>query len=333
MDNMENTKQIRTPFFSVVIPVYNKEPHIARSIESVLNQSYTNFELIIICDPSTDNSNLEVEKFSDPRIRIFHRDVPGPGGYAARNLGIRNAKSAWIAFLDADDEWYSDYLENAYNLILQFPESSFVGSGWKTIDPDSTEVESINKYFEYYQYKKHHIINFKEYLFNEVYLGRPFYTSTAIIKKSLLLDSGLFPEGKAKRGGDVDTWLRCVSNSEYITIGGFIGASYYRDSVNMVTKSSADDAKALRQSIKSIIDQTKDKETINFLKKFSNLYTIRAWYDNLYLDTSHNNINLFKDIYYEVENSMFKALGRATLSVLPKHTILNFIKIKNTINP
>jgi glycosyltransferase involved in cell wall biosynthesis len=102
------------PFFSVIVPVYNKEKYVSRAISSILNQSFDDFELIIICDPSSDNSNLEVLKFHDSRIKIFNREIPGPGGYAARNLGIENSNGKWIAFLDADDEWYSNHLSEAF---------------------------------------------------------------------------------------------------------------------------------------------------------------------------------------------------------------------------
>ncbi|MDI9370841.1 MAG: glycosyltransferase family A protein, partial [Synergistota bacterium] len=72
-----------TPFFSAVIPVYNKGPHVARAIRSVLAQTWQNYELLLINDASTDESLEEMQKYTDPRIRILHRDTPGPGGYAA----------------------------------------------------------------------------------------------------------------------------------------------------------------------------------------------------------------------------------------------------------
>src|SRR5690625_1627721 len=103
-----------SPFFSVVIPVYNKELYVARAINSILNQSFKDFELIIVCDPSTDSSNSIVRKFSDRRIKVFNRNKPGLGGYAARNLGIKNSSGQWISFLDADDEWYLDHLQKMY---------------------------------------------------------------------------------------------------------------------------------------------------------------------------------------------------------------------------
>lgn len=328
MNSMKNNKQIQSPFFSVVIPVYNKEPHIARSIESVLNQSFNNFELIIVCDPSTDNSNLEVERFLDYRIRVFYRNEPGPGGYAARNLGIKNAKAEWIAFLDADDEWYLDYLQNSYDLISEFPKSLFIGSGWDTLDPDHSHNIVTSKYFEKYADKENHSISFKDYLSNELYLERPFYTSTVIIKKSILLKSGLFPEGRAKRGGDVDTWLRCANIAKKITVGGYIGACYYRDSINMVSRQSIDSGQALRDSIKSIVKETQDYETIILLKRFSNLYTKRAWIHNLHLDVDNANFNLFKTIYFKVDDYPIKTIRLAALSLLPRNTFLKLLEIK-----
>jgi len=105
------------PFFSVIIPVYNKGPHIHHSISSVLNQTFQDFEIILIDDASTDNSLEEIRKFTDPRIRILNRSEPGPGGYAARNLGIKEANAEWVALLDADDIWYPEHLGTAKGLI------------------------------------------------------------------------------------------------------------------------------------------------------------------------------------------------------------------------
>ena len=117
------------PFFSVVIPVYNKGPHIHRSIISLLNQTFQDFEVILINDASTDNSIEEINKFKDKRIRVFQRNEPGPGGYAARNLGIKEAKGEWIAFLDADDEWMTDHLEKMFILSKEYPGVLFMGCG------------------------------------------------------------------------------------------------------------------------------------------------------------------------------------------------------------
>jgi glycosyltransferase involved in cell wall biosynthesis len=116
---------------------------VARSVGSVLNQTFRDFELIIINDASTDGSVEEVQKFNDPRIRLLHRDEPGPGGYAARNLGIKEARGKWIAFLDADDEWYPEHLWKMKELSIRYPEVYFMGCGWHICTKETITEESI----------------------------------------------------------------------------------------------------------------------------------------------------------------------------------------------
>lgn len=97
------------PQIAVIIPLYNKEPIIERTIKSVLNQSYSDFELIIVNDGSTDNSVDVVRRFEDDRIVLLEQENAGPS--AARNVGIKRAKAEWIVFIDADDELLPDALK------------------------------------------------------------------------------------------------------------------------------------------------------------------------------------------------------------------------------
>lgn len=101
---------MQNPSISVIIPLYNKEAIVGRTIDSVLSQSITSFELIIVDDGSTDGSMQIVHGFNDNRVNIIEQTNRGPG--AARNTGVRAAHSDWIVFLDADDELMSDALEN-----------------------------------------------------------------------------------------------------------------------------------------------------------------------------------------------------------------------------
>ncbi|QYS89019.1 glycosyltransferase family 2 protein [Flavobacterium davisii] len=89
--------------FSVIIPLYNKENYIYNTLTSVIDQSYSNFEIIIVNDGSTDKSLEIIQNINDSRIRIFNQQNKGVS--SARNLGIKNAKGTLIAFLDADDLW------------------------------------------------------------------------------------------------------------------------------------------------------------------------------------------------------------------------------------
>lgn len=88
---------------SVVIPLFNKEQIIGKSLRSVLSQDYDNFEVVVVNDGSTDRSAEIVKSIDDPRIRLIEQENGGPS--KARNTGVKNAKGEWIVFLDADDEF------------------------------------------------------------------------------------------------------------------------------------------------------------------------------------------------------------------------------------
>jgi len=109
------------PFFSVIIPLYNKEELIHETISSVLNQTYKNFEIIVVNDGSTDNSLKVVNDISDPRINVLEQENLELS--QARNNGVKISKYDYIAFLDADDLWCSNYLECICNLIYEYNNS------------------------------------------------------------------------------------------------------------------------------------------------------------------------------------------------------------------
>lgn len=106
---------------SVVIPLYNKEKSIAQTLECMLNQTYKDFEVIVVDDGSKDNSAAIVEAFNDERIRLVRQKNGGVS--AARNRGTAEARGEYVAFLDADDIWKQNHLESIANLIHQFPKS------------------------------------------------------------------------------------------------------------------------------------------------------------------------------------------------------------------
>lgn len=99
------------PAVSFIVPIYNSEQHLDNCINSILNQSSKDFELLLINDGSTDTSNEICDEFAqkDNRIRVFHKENGGVS--SARNLGLRNAKGKWVLFVDSDDEIKQNYLE------------------------------------------------------------------------------------------------------------------------------------------------------------------------------------------------------------------------------
>ncbi|WP_016778721.1 glycosyltransferase family 2 protein [Anaerophaga thermohalophila] len=302
------------PFFSVVIPIYNKGPHIHRSISSVLNQTFRHFELLLVNDASTDKSLEEIQKFNDRRIRIFHRTCPGPGGYAGRNLGIRKANGRWIAFLDADDEWIPDHLKNMFELIQEFPDESVIGSGWKESWGEETSNEcSFDPYYLKYSNRGNHRLSFEDYLRAECSYLRPIWTSIACIRRELLIVAGGFPENLMKRGGDVDTWLRCIEQAGGLGWSAHVGAIYYRDSVNMVTKTSWSDAIEQQETIKKILPKYSGK-LATLLKKYSNRRVLSAW--RLNFNTSNKkNFRLYNNLYIWVDLKL--SMIYVPLSILP----------------
>lgn len=113
--------------FSVVIPLYNKAPIIESTLQSVLGQTFTDYEVIIVDDGSTDNGVEVIRKFTnDPRIMIFKQINQGVS--VARNRGIKESKFDYIAFLDGDDEWKPDFLLKINEAILKFPNASMYGT-------------------------------------------------------------------------------------------------------------------------------------------------------------------------------------------------------------
>lgn len=108
---------------SIVIPLYNKEPIIEKTMMSVLSQDYSDFEVVVVDDGSTDNSVEKIEAIHDSRIRLIRQENGGPS--KARNTGVKNAKGEWVLFLDADDELEPNSLAYFANLTKKFSEIKF----------------------------------------------------------------------------------------------------------------------------------------------------------------------------------------------------------------
>lgn len=259
-----------TPFFSVVMPVYNKEPHVIRAVNSVLAQSCVNFELLIVCDPSTDNSNARVSEVNDDRIRVFYRNVPGPGGYAARNLGIVQSRGKWIAFLDADDEWNSMHLKCIYDVIR--PSAQMICSGWylkngSSITQDAYSALSSNK--------SRHLITF------EAFFGgpRPAWTSAVCIRNDIFQTIGTFNE-RWHHGADVEMWVRSFLSSQETWHTGEITSTYNLDSVNMVTKSRFQNLNPTSIYIKNYLANNSEvlDSRRGMLFRYANSLALRAYF-------------------------------------------------------
>ncbi len=296
--------------FSVIIPIHNKGPHIHRSISSVLNQTLNDFELILIDDASTDNSLLEIQKFTDPRIRLLPRDIPGPGGYAARNLGIEQAGGVWIAFLDADDEWMPDHLQKLLDLSCTFPECDFLSCGW------ITKIGSEKFLLDRYSSKKNKItlrkISLKEYLELSILEMRPTCTDVACIRNNLAARK-LFPEGKVQRGGDQDAWILYLAKTGHMAWSQHVGAIYHRDAVNMVTKSAPSDPHMIKAIITGLIPYI-NNDCLQLLPILYNRRLWDAWKVNLLIHP-HQLFNLPCNLYWK--GDIVFCMSHSVISLIP----------------
>lgn len=215
------------PLISVVIPLYNKEPHIKRAIDSVLSQKVQNFEIVVIDDGSTDKGVEIVKGFTDPRIRLIQQENAGVS--AARNRGIEEAKADLIAFLDADDEWTPIFIETVLQLRKKYPKAGAYATSYmnyykcKYVKPRCKAIPASPWEGEIEDY------------FESIVKGHPpFCASCICIPKFVMLDVGGFPEG-IWLGEDSDMWARIALNYT-IAFSWDVGATYYLDSVNMATK-------------------------------------------------------------------------------------------------
>lgn len=311
------------PFFSIIIPIYNKRPHICRSVGSALNQSFSNIELLAINDASTDGSLEELEKFTDGRIRILHRSTPGPGGYAARNLGIENARGEWIAFLDADDEWYPYHLERMYHLNTQFPDTNFMGCGWEIRDK---LIRNLDSYYKKNYHRGNHELDTKTYLFSYLHGLPPINTSVACVKRSSLKSQNLFPiDVKAQRGGDSYAWFKMICHHRQMAWSAHLGAIYYQDSVNMVTKYAPSTPYLMRKEIYNELSLNLNSVEKILLKKNLNKKLKYAWVRNI--RRGKKNFTLFTKLYWK--GDIPNVLKLTLISILPSSLINHYLSKRN----
>lgn len=116
------------PFFSVIIPLYNKKRSIERAVNCVLNQSFSDFEVLVVDDGSTDDGVGSLATITDDRLRIIHQENKGGAGGQARNTGMSQANGSWFAFLDADDLWLPNHLEELVAIIDEAQQPALIST-------------------------------------------------------------------------------------------------------------------------------------------------------------------------------------------------------------
>ncbi|MCP3773545.1 glycosyltransferase [Paenibacillus sp. MZ04-78.2] len=186
-------------YISVVMAVYNGEKYIEEAIQSILNQTYSQFELVIVNDGSSDRTREILDAIADDRVKMIHAET-NQGAAASLNLGIEHASGDWIAIHDADDLSEPTRLEEQASYLLSHPESIGVGSlitgriGNKVVS-NNAEVEYYNQMLEREQIYKHRL--FMCYLCH----------GSVTFSKKAFYDAGRY-NPMYKISYDYDLWLR-----------------------------------------------------------------------------------------------------------------------------
>ena len=180
--------------FSVIIPLYNKEAYVRKALESVIAQTFKDFECIVVDDGSTDNSADVVRELVNDRFRLIRQ--PNAGVAAARNNGVKASKGEYVCFLDADDWWEANFLEEMDRLITEYPEAGLCATNYVYYKPGKTHV-ALNLSRGYIDYPKAY------------YEGSsmPVWTGATCMLRKVFDEMGGFPNG-IKLGEDFLLWAK-----------------------------------------------------------------------------------------------------------------------------
>lgn len=294
---------------SVVIPLYNKEKQIERTLRSLQTQTYSDFEVIIIDDGSTDNSVKEVEQFNDPRIRLIQQ--PNTGVSAARNRGIAEATGDFIALLDADDEWKPEYLGTQLSLTKKYPECNVFVCNYEIRDingkvyptiirklPFKTEDGVLSNYFEVASCS-----------------SPPICSISIMVKKGVIESAGGFPIG-IRSGEDLLTWARLACNHSIV---------YYKIPLAIYNVSDGYDKKNLPPRRQDKGDPV-GKELIELYHKYPKIQGMRKYISHWHKMRASvairygDRIETIREVFISLKYNMLniKVMPFIFLALLPK---------------
>lgn len=237
------------PTISVIIPAYNAEKTIKQTIESVLNQTFSDFELTIVNDGSTDSTLDIVNSIKDSRIQVFSHPNSGPN--RTRNRGISQASGEYISFLDADDLWTSDKLEAQLKALQANPEAAVAYSWTNWIDEDG-------QYLHQGSYSRATGDVYLQLLLLD-FIGSG---SNPLICSQALAEVGGFDESLVA-GQDWDMWLRLAARYQFVVVPS--PKVLYRKSLNSWSSNFARREVGFRQVIEKAL--ARSPESIQQLKR------------------------------------------------------------------
>ena len=299
------------PFFSVVIPLYNKDKYVARTIETVLKQRFTDFEIVIINDGSTDSSEEIVKSFSDSRINYFLTE--NQGAAAARNLGIEKSTAPYIAFLDADDLWMENHLDELKNLIERFPGAGMYANRYQLIFENGSTYQP-----SFLRLPSDYAGVVQDYFSSRLHYAIASSISIAV-PKTIFAEAGNFKQ-YISSGQDTDMWIRIALHARII-IGNKLTSSYLHFIEGSLSKTAI-----LKKKIKQFDEYQEHEKSNPSLKKYLDLYRMEYAMQYKMAGVSDVSKSLFNQI--SKANVPFKSKA---LYILPKGLLQLLLKVKQLL--
>ncbi len=214
-------------FFSVIIPLYNKEKDIENTLKSVLCQTYTNFEIVIVNDGSTDNSASVVQSVFDDRIRLYEHQNNGVS--QCRNIAVEKSKGNYIVFLDADDYWYPNHLEQLFKLIKTFPNGKWFATAYE-LQHNAQLVLPMK--CPVMRYGSNWCGEIEDFFANSL-VDCMAWTSAVCMSRDFFCELGGFNE-RYNSGEDIELWIRAALKSNLI-FSNNITSRYVLTATNRLT--------------------------------------------------------------------------------------------------
>lgn len=298
--------------FSIIIPLYNKQETIKKTVDSILQQSLNDFELIIVNDGSTDKSVEIVESIKDSRIRLINQKNQGVS--AARNTGIKNAKYDWIAFLDGDDLWDKDFLKTLNELSVKYPNAGLYCGQYVQFDEKRDKI-----YLDRFPNIDEGFFKLYDFLF-------AVWSSSILVKKEVFETVGYF-DTQLTHGEDLDMWIRIAMVYETCYTNKIV--ALYNIGGNPLTR-SVGKTPPYEKRLLSKIDvylQDKDNKFYNVLLERKVINTKRLYVDNPFNPIARN---LIKSLPVEELNKKENWILRNPMGVTYIIHVAKSIKARTT---
>ena len=272
------------PFFSIIIPTYNRENIIKRTVQSVKNQTFEKWELIIVDDGSTDNTKEVVKNIDDPRIKYIYQKNAERS--AARNNGIKNSNGDWVCFLDSDDSYKENHLQIFY----------------ENIQNDIKQNLDIQFYFT--SQETHYVLNKNFKVFNTHFDSKKapfFFASESIVPGRVCIKKNVLEKFNFDENivivEDSDLWFRisCYHKVKFIDQATFVYSIHDDNSINVKNNAYLTRLNGLKKTF--------SKKERKFLKQKE----IKTILNNCYFGIHR---------YYVARNEIFKSRLSLTKSII-----------------